>query len=129
MAVEEEKPEVVTTPTAASKPNGGENSARKQVLNVGPRDRIVSVASNLASQPLHNSDPGVWGVLTAISNNARKRQQVPPFSPSNQNPIIFFSTIISYKLPNLSESQFYVIIILKLVTDLRKHSYRFSICF
>ncbi|XP_057435502.1 uncharacterized protein LOC130728152 isoform X2 [Lotus japonicus] len=75
MAVEEEKPEVVTTPTAASKPNGGENSARKQVLNVGPRDRIVSVASNLASQPLHNSDPGVWGVLTAISNNARKRQQ------------------------------------------------------
>ncbi|CAJ1814878.1 unnamed protein product [Sphenostylis stenocarpa] len=43
--------------------------------SLSPRARIVSVASNIASQTLHNSDPRVWGVLTAISNNARKRHQ------------------------------------------------------
>lgn len=37
---------------------------------------IFSVASNVASQPLQNSNPEVWGVLTAINNNARKRKQV-----------------------------------------------------
>ncbi|KAK7349615.1 hypothetical protein VNO77_07109 [Canavalia gladiata] len=39
------------------------------------REFIVSVASKLASQSLHYSDPHVWGVLTAISNIARKRTQ------------------------------------------------------
>ncbi|KAK8509583.1 hypothetical protein V6N12_001671 [Hibiscus sabdariffa] len=34
---------------------------------------IVSVAANISSQPLPTYDPNVWGVLTAISNNARKR--------------------------------------------------------
>jgi hypothetical protein len=75
MAVEEEK----------ARGNGGTprsngNSPNKQQQNpssnLGAKDRIVSVASNFASQPLHNSDPNVWGVLTAISNNARKRHQV-----------------------------------------------------
>ncbi|MED6184554.1 hypothetical protein PIB30_048450 [Stylosanthes scabra] len=47
---------------------------QQQPLN--PRDFILSVASKIASQPLHNTpDPHVWGVLTAISNNARKRTQ------------------------------------------------------
>ncbi|KAH7519561.1 hypothetical protein FEM48_Zijuj08G0050100 [Ziziphus jujuba var. spinosa] len=40
-----------------------------------PKAFIASVASNIASQPLQNYDPHVWGVLTAISNNARKRHQ------------------------------------------------------
>ncbi|XP_030489844.2 LOW QUALITY PROTEIN: uncharacterized protein LOC115706365 [Cannabis sativa] len=39
------------------------------------KDVIVSVASNLSSQPLQNHGPHVWGVLTAISGNARKRNQ------------------------------------------------------
>ncbi|PSS21599.1 Myosin-2 heavy chain like [Actinidia chinensis var. chinensis] len=42
---------------------------------LSPQEFIVSVAAKIASQPLQNSDPKVWGVLTAISNNARKRQQ------------------------------------------------------
>ncbi|GFY92436.1 SMAD/FHA domain-containing protein [Actinidia rufa] len=42
---------------------------------LSPKEFIVSVASKIASQPLQNSDPKVWGVLTAISSNARKRQQ------------------------------------------------------
>lgn len=40
------------------------------------KDHILSVASKIASQPLQNSDPDVWAVLTAISANARKRHQV-----------------------------------------------------
>ncbi|WJX76973.1 hypothetical protein P8452_60327 [Trifolium repens] len=60
-------------------PRSNGNSPNKQQQNpssnLGAKDRIVSVASNFASQPLHNSDPNVWGVLTAISNNARKRHQ------------------------------------------------------
>ncbi|GMI69669.1 hypothetical protein like AT2G45460 [Hibiscus trionum] len=34
---------------------------------------IVSVAANISSQSLPTFDPNVWGVLTAISYNARKR--------------------------------------------------------
>ncbi|PHU29173.1 hypothetical protein BC332_01266 [Capsicum chinense] len=40
-----------------------------------PEDFILSVASKIASQPLQYSDPDVWGVLTAISDKARKRLQ------------------------------------------------------
>lgn len=40
-----------------------------------PQDLIASVAANVSSQPLQLSDPAVWGVLTAISANARKRRQ------------------------------------------------------
>lgn len=43
---------------------------------LSPREFIISVASKIASQPLQNFDSNVWGVLTAISGNARKRQQV-----------------------------------------------------
>ncbi|KAJ4956572.1 hypothetical protein NE237_013355 [Protea cynaroides] len=42
---------------------------------VSPKDFIISVARKFSAQPLQNPDPGVWGVLTAISNNARKRPQ------------------------------------------------------
>ncbi|KAM7261242.1 hypothetical protein ACFE04_026717 [Oxalis oulophora] len=40
-----------------------------------PQDFILSVASNISSQPLQNFDSNVWAVLTAISNHARKRHQ------------------------------------------------------
>ncbi|KAF7825988.1 myosin-9 isoform X2 [Senna tora] len=53
-------------------PNPNDTSPSKPS---NPREFILSVASKIASQPLQNSDPNVWGVLTAISNNARKRQQ------------------------------------------------------
>ncbi|KAK7394885.1 hypothetical protein VNO78_15426 [Psophocarpus tetragonolobus] len=62
----------VETPMSALKGNNGGDSGSQ---SLSPRARIVSVASNIASQPLHNSDPHVWGVLTAISKNARKRHQ------------------------------------------------------
>ncbi|KAK4267752.1 hypothetical protein QN277_024492 [Acacia crassicarpa] len=55
-----------------SNPNPSDTSLTKPSSS---RDFIVSVAANIASQPFQNFDPGVWGVLTAISNNARKRQQ------------------------------------------------------
>lgn len=42
---------------------------------VSPKDAIIAVASRVAAQPLPCSDSDVWGVLTAISNNARKRSQ------------------------------------------------------
>ncbi|XP_021748143.1 putative protein tag-278 isoform X1 [Chenopodium quinoa] len=45
------------------------------VKPVSPKDAIIAVASKIAAQPLPCSDPDVWGVLTAISNNARKRSQ------------------------------------------------------
>ena len=41
---------------------------------------ISSVAAKIAAQPLQYSDPEVWGVLTAISEKARKRNQVPFFT-------------------------------------------------
>nr|KJB41132.1 hypothetical protein B456_007G092200 [Gossypium raimondii] len=44
-------------------------------LSLSPKELIVSAAANISSHPLPTNDPNVWGVLTAISNNARKRQQ------------------------------------------------------
>ncbi|WOL06280.1 hypothetical protein Cni_G15012 [Canna indica] len=40
-----------------------------------PEDEIRSVARKYSNQPVQNPDPGVWGVLTAISKNARQRPQ------------------------------------------------------
>ncbi|XP_050238703.1 uncharacterized protein LOC126688146 isoform X2 [Mercurialis annua] len=55
-------------------PDHPENeSPNKKPLS--PKEFILSVACKISSQPLTNSDPNVWGVLTAISNNARKRPQ------------------------------------------------------
>ncbi|KAH1073633.1 hypothetical protein J1N35_025961 [Gossypium stocksii] len=42
---------------------------------VDAKQFILSVAANISSQHLPTYDPNVWGVLTAISNNARKRPQ------------------------------------------------------
>lgn len=40
-----------------------------------PQDEIKAVASKLSGNPVQNLEPGVWGVLTAISKNARQRPQ------------------------------------------------------
>lgn len=55
--------------------NGIDNSLLQRNPQ-SPEDFILSVASKIASQPLQYSDPEVWGVLTAISDKARKRRQV-----------------------------------------------------
>lgn len=53
---------------------------------------ISSVAAKIAAQPLHYSDPDVWGVLTAISEKARKRHQV------YQRPNFFFCFFVSLEM-------------------------------
>lgn len=40
-----------------------------------PKEFIKSVAAKISAQPLQYSDPDVWGVLTAISERARKRNK------------------------------------------------------
>ncbi|KAH0882376.1 hypothetical protein HID58_058472 [Brassica napus] len=59
---------------ASSRINSSQNDASASP-SMNSKDFIVSVAANIASQPLQNYDSNVWGVLTAISNNARKRRQ------------------------------------------------------
>lgn len=54
--------------------NGTDNSPLQRNVQ-SPEDFILSVASKIASQTLQYSDPDVWGVLTAISDKARKRLQ------------------------------------------------------
>jgi hypothetical protein len=83
-AVSDEKPE--TTTPIAPKPSATPGSVVSGIGSPQPppptdssssaKDHILSVASKIASQPLQNSDPDVWAVLTAISANARKRHQV-----------------------------------------------------
>ncbi|XP_021279972.1 myosin-9 isoform X2 [Herrania umbratica] len=60
--------------SATSRPEQNDASSRSKVP-LSPKQFIVSVAANISSQPLPTYDPNVWGVLTAISNNARKRPQ------------------------------------------------------
>ncbi|RID61351.1 hypothetical protein BRARA_E00508 [Brassica rapa] len=62
------------TSTAADGKAASQNDACASP-SMNSKDFIVSVAANIASQPLQNYDSNVWGVLTAISNNARKRRQ------------------------------------------------------
>ncbi|KAM7508735.1 hypothetical protein LguiA_019188 [Lonicera macranthoides] len=83
MAKEDENPQ---TPLA-SKPSPNSQASSSHPRNnkddtfqfpkksQNPEEFILSVASNIASQPLQYSDPEVWGVLTAISDRARKRRQ------------------------------------------------------
>ncbi|CAH2057867.1 unnamed protein product [Thlaspi arvense] len=60
---------------AAPRINNQNDASPSPSPSVNSKDFIVSVAANIASQPLQNYDSNVWGVLTAISNNARKRRQ------------------------------------------------------
>lgn len=72
MVIQEEEKDKEAKPNDVVEDNG--SSPQKSA-----REFIVSVASKIASKSLHYSDPHVWGVLTAISNNARKRTQVFKF--------------------------------------------------
>ncbi|KAL1223614.1 hypothetical protein V5N11_019350 [Cardamine amara subsp. amara] len=58
---------------AASRITNQKDASPSPSLN--SKNFILSVAANIASQPLQNYDSNVWGVLTAISSNARKRRQ------------------------------------------------------
>lgn len=73
---------------------------------LSPREFVLSVASKIASQPLQNFDSNVWGVLTAISGNARKRQQVfvrPPSSVvliTNRLPVVMVLRFWCFVVPS-----------------------------
>ncbi|KAJ0258613.1 SMAD/FHA domain-containing protein [Hirschfeldia incana] len=68
-----------TSKTTAAAASSGINNSQIDATpspSMNSKDIIVSVASNIASQPLQSYDSNdVWGVLTAISNSARKRRQ------------------------------------------------------
>ncbi|KAK8954042.1 hypothetical protein KSP39_PZI002786 [Platanthera zijinensis] len=53
--------------------SGSSSSIPKPALN--PQDEMRAVARTYSDQPLPNSEPGVWAVLTAISKIARLRPQ------------------------------------------------------
>ncbi|KAK9273592.1 hypothetical protein L1049_018402 [Liquidambar formosana] len=84
MAVEGETPKTPVDPKAKPSPVSETSSSNRHHNEPSPpppkkpsspKEFILSVASKISSQPLQNSDPHAWGVLTAISTNARKRQQ------------------------------------------------------
>lgn len=75
MAIAEERSPV--TQGSSSEPKDDSSMAPK--IPASPIEAIKAVAGKFAAQPLPSSDPDVWGVLTAISNNARKRKQVINF--------------------------------------------------
>ncbi|KAI8545276.1 hypothetical protein RHMOL_Rhmol07G0029000 [Rhododendron molle] len=87
MAKAEESPPTPLAPNPSPNPNADEarhsqvssshpdNNGGSKKPPLCPKDLIVSVASKISAQPIHNSDPNVWGVLTAISSSARKRPQ------------------------------------------------------
>ncbi|KAL9252393.1 hypothetical protein AKJ16_DCAP00625 [Drosera capensis] len=62
-------------PAAANRQEVQGSSVPPAKKPASQRDTVVSVAARIVEQPLPCSDPDVWGVLTAISNNARKRTQ------------------------------------------------------
>ncbi|XP_059651529.1 uncharacterized protein LOC132299092 isoform X2 [Cornus florida] len=69
------KNEVPRMVSQDSSPHTHKETSSIPKKSLTPEDFILSVASKIASQPLRYSDPDVWGVLTGISNNARKRHQ------------------------------------------------------
>ncbi|KAK8565887.1 hypothetical protein V6N13_020962 [Hibiscus sabdariffa] len=74
MATKEPETPISSKTPISSQPKQNDASSPSK-LPLSPKQFIVSTAANISSQPLPTNDPNVWGVLTAISNNARKRQQ------------------------------------------------------
>jgi len=69
------KPEAhIVSQTSSCNPKDEASPPTKKAPS--PKENILAVAARIAAQPLPCSDPDVWGVLTAISDNARKRPQV-----------------------------------------------------
>ncbi|KAF6160238.1 hypothetical protein GIB67_019007 [Kingdonia uniflora] len=58
-----------------SQTNSCENGISPAKRALTAKESIIAVARKISTQQLQNSGPGVWGVLTAISANARKRHQ------------------------------------------------------
>ncbi|XP_019159518.1 PREDICTED: golgin subfamily A member 8J isoform X2 [Ipomoea nil] len=77
----EQRPSPRTSESISSRSRGSklnennDHSSQPQGNPQNPEEFILLVASKFASQPLQYSDPDVWGVLTAISDKARKRNQ------------------------------------------------------
>ncbi|XP_057980290.1 uncharacterized protein LOC131166072 isoform X2 [Malania oleifera] len=65
----------IVSQTSSSLPRSENDASPSTKKPVSPKEFILSVATKISSQPLQSSDPDVWGVLTAISSNARKRHQ------------------------------------------------------
>lgn len=74
-----QSPKDEVSQTSSSHPNNGTSSLKK---TLSQKEFILSAAAKIASQTLHFSDPDVWAVLTAISDNARKRHQVISETPT-----------------------------------------------
>ncbi|KAH9733020.1 FHA domain-containing protein [Citrus sinensis] len=70
-----EKVNVNASQSSSSHPPHQNPNATSPKKTVVPSHFVFWVAGTYAAQPLQNYDPKVWGVLTAISNNARKRHQ------------------------------------------------------
>ncbi|KAH9788237.1 FHA domain-containing protein [Citrus sinensis] len=70
-----EKVNVNASQSSSSHPPHQNPNATSPKKAVVPSHFVFWVAGTYAAQPLQNYDPKVWGVLTAISNNARKRHQ------------------------------------------------------
>ncbi|KAK9103535.1 hypothetical protein Sjap_020789 [Stephania japonica] len=85
MAIEEDKagdpmaskaaPSPKSQPSPSCPPDQQQQDTTPSKRLQTSKDFILSVARNYSSEPVQNSDHGVWGVLTAISNKSRKRQQ------------------------------------------------------
>ncbi|GLT39511.1 hypothetical protein SLA2020_136970 [Shorea laevis] len=79
MASKEEENSETSPKGNASQPTSSQpkqnDASPPAKVPTGSKAFIRSVADNISSQPLPSYDHDVWGVLTAISNNARKRHQ------------------------------------------------------
>jgi hypothetical protein len=61
----------------AATPKDQPSCAARTPPKVSP-DEMRAVARKFADQPVQDTGPGVWALLTAISKKARLRPQVPP---------------------------------------------------
>ena len=68
--------ELVVTPKTAAKDEASCCAPTPPKATVS-HDEMRAVARKFADQPIQETEPGVWAVLTAISKKARLRPQVP----------------------------------------------------
>jgi hypothetical protein len=80
--------DLAVTPKTSAKDEASCSVAPPTPPKVTP-DEVRAVARKFADQPIQETEPDVWAVLTAISKKARLRPQVPaplPRPPLNPNP-------------------------------------------
>ena len=68
--------ELVVTPKTAAKDEASCCAPTPPKATVS-HDEMRAMARKFADQPIQETEPGVWAVLTAISKKARLRPQVP----------------------------------------------------